>query len=103
MGDTRLARLRHQGLAERLQRFALVAVEKAERHVARLGLARRHENLDAADRERQRAQRRAFYKTTPANACHDVLLPELCCVILIKRWILTLRVSLVGRVKGMHG
>src|SRR5580692_2056027 len=85
--DPRLARLRYQRLAKGFQRFALMAIEKAERYVARPRLARRQQDFDAADREGQRTERRALYKTTPTNAFHGLLLPELCLYIFItKRW-----------------
>src|ERR1700722_1532329 len=94
MGDTGLARLRYQGLAERLQRFALMAIEQAERHIACPCLARRHQHFDAADREGQRAQRSAFDKTTPTNACHGLLLPELCLYYFLRSdWFTVLLVS----------
>src|ERR1700722_19210303 len=78
VGDAGFARLRHQGLAEGLQRFALMAIEQAEWHIACPRLARPHQHFDTADREGQCAQRSAFDKTTPTNACHGLLLPELC-------------------------
>src|ERR1700733_6560675 len=78
MGDACLARLRHQGFAEGLQGLTLMAIEQAEWQIACPRLARPHQHFDTADREGQRAQRGAFDKTTPTNACHGLLLPELC-------------------------
>src|SRR3569832_399211 len=78
VGNPCFARLRHQGLAESLERFALMAIEKAERNVACPRLVGRHQDFDAADREGQRTQRRALHKTTPTNVCLGLLLPELC-------------------------
>ena len=72
--DARLARLRHQRFAERLERLALMGIEKAERHIAGPRLARRHQNFDPADGESQRAQRRALDKAASTNR-HGHLLP----------------------------
>src|SRR5579863_4141102 len=76
--DPGFACLRHQRLAQRLQSFALMGIEQAERHVTRPRLVRLHQDFDAAHRKGQRTQRRALHKTTPTNAFHGLLLPELC-------------------------
>src|SRR6202000_446118 len=51
MRDAGFAGLRHQRLAERLQRLALMGIEQPERNAARPRLSRRHEDFNAADRE----------------------------------------------------
>ena len=45
--DPRFARLRHQGLAERLEGFALMGIEQPERNAAGSCLSGRHEDLGA--------------------------------------------------------
>src|SRR6185437_11709013 len=78
MGNPRFAGVRHQGFAERLERFTLMAVEQAERNVARPRLVGRHQDFGAADRKGQCTERHAPHKTTPTNVPHGLLLPELC-------------------------
>src|ERR1700733_10761832 len=70
MGDPGLALLRHQRLAERLDRIALMGIEKPEGDIARPGLARRHDDLNSAYRESQRTQGRAFDESTSADVRH---------------------------------
>ena len=66
MRDAGLARLRHQRLAERLQGFALVGVEKPERNATGPCLMGRHDDFNAADCKCQSARGRAFYKAAPS-------------------------------------
>ncbi len=74
--DPGFTRLRHQRLAERLERFALMGIEQPERNAARSGFSGGHDDFGAADRERQRTQGRAFDKAASADVCHRHLLPE---------------------------
>ena len=54
VGDPGFARLRHQGLAERLEGFALMGIEQPERNAARPRFSGRHDDFSAAYRKRQR-------------------------------------------------
>src|SRR6202043_333832 len=70
MGDPGFTRLRYQRLAERLDRIALMGIEKPEGDVTRPGLARRHDDFNSAYRESQRTQGRAFDESTSADVRH---------------------------------
>src|ERR1700722_7916533 len=74
--DPGLARLRYQRLAQRLEGFTLMGIEKPEWDATRPGFAGRHDDFCARYRNCQRTQGRALHEATPANARHCRLLPD---------------------------
>src|SRR5262245_7052208 len=73
MRDAGLPGARHHGFAESLQRLCVVGAEHLERYALSLRLARRQQNFDAADRERQCADRGAFHERAAFDGIHLVL------------------------------
>jgi hypothetical protein len=73
VGDACCARAGNERLAQCLDGLRLAGLEQAERHVLRPGFARGQEYLDAADRERECAGRRALHEVTSLDWVHRFL------------------------------
>jgi hypothetical protein len=65
MRHTSLARAGQQCLAERLQRLGLFSLERAERHRAGTGLARRHQDFGSPDGKSKEAHAGPLEKDAP--------------------------------------
>jgi hypothetical protein len=77
VGDPGLTGLRHQRLAKRLKGLGLMAIEKAEGHIARPRFSRRHDDFSSAYRKSQRTKRGAFDEAASTNVRHGLLPPDL--------------------------
>src|SRR5260221_9979779 len=72
MRDPALTRLRYQCLAQRLEGFPLMGIEKAKRDATRPRLSGRHDDFGATNRKCQCAECRALHEAASADVHHRI-------------------------------